>query len=347
MRRTYWIPAILSSLILPLLAWGAGFTLYTDGGQSAMSELDKAARVICVSGCSAGAGTGDSNIVEYGGVAVGATNGFYIRPGTGATFAVTGPLTDAELRAVAVPVSGTVTATGPLTDTQLRATAVPVSGTFWQATQPISNAGTFATQVDGDALTALQLIDNMISGTGANISQINGVTPLMGIGASGTGSPRVTLASDSSGPVKVWDGSETAEVKAATTSAGTADPSFVVAQSPNPSPECTSIVAINQTASATVITGTASQFIYICSIVLVSATAQNLSLTEGTGTVCATGEAAVMGGTTASIAVAANGGFSSVAARPWLKTATAADGLCLEQSGAGNVSGIITYKKAV
>ena len=58
--------------------------------------------------------------------------------------AVTGPLTDSELRATAVPISGSVsisgtpTVTGPLTDTQLRATAVPVSGTFWQATQPVS-----------------------------------------------------------------------------------------------------------------------------------------------------------------------------------------------------------------
>jgi hypothetical protein len=46
---------------------------------------------------------------------------------------VTGPLTDTELRATAVSVTGTVTAnTGldqPLTDTQLRATALPVSGT--------------------------------------------------------------------------------------------------------------------------------------------------------------------------------------------------------------------------
>lgn len=32
------------------------------------------------------------------------------------------------------------TVTGPLTDTQLRAVAVPVSGTFWQATQPVSFA---------------------------------------------------------------------------------------------------------------------------------------------------------------------------------------------------------------
>jgi hypothetical protein len=49
-----------------------------------------------------------------------------------------GGLTDAQLRASPVPVSGTVTASGPLTDAQLRASAVPVSGTFWQSTQPVS-----------------------------------------------------------------------------------------------------------------------------------------------------------------------------------------------------------------
>jgi len=49
---------------------------------------------------------------------------------------VTGPLTDAELRASAVPISGTVTASGPLTDTQLRASVVPVDGSG--VTQPIS-----------------------------------------------------------------------------------------------------------------------------------------------------------------------------------------------------------------
>jgi len=42
------------------------------------------------------------------------------------TVVATGPLTDAQLRAVAVPVSGTVTASGPLTDTQLRAAPVPI-----------------------------------------------------------------------------------------------------------------------------------------------------------------------------------------------------------------------------
>ena len=55
---------------------------------------------------------------------------------------VSGPLTDTQLRATAVPVSGTVTASGPVTDTQLRATPVPVSGTV-----AVTNAG--ITSIDG------------------------------------------------------------------------------------------------------------------------------------------------------------------------------------------------------
>lgn len=51
---------------------------------------------------------------------------------------VSGPLTDTQLRATPVPVSGTVTATGPLTDTQLRATPVPVSGTVNVGTVPVT-----------------------------------------------------------------------------------------------------------------------------------------------------------------------------------------------------------------
>lgn len=72
-----------------------------------------------------------------------------------------------------------ITATGPLTDTQLRATPVPVSGTVTAnagtgtlavslASVPshaVTNAGVFAVQVDGAALTALQLLDDAIAGT--------------------------------------------------------------------------------------------------------------------------------------------------------------------------------------
>lgn len=73
---------------------------------------------------------------------------------TNESIAVTGPLTDAQLRDTAVPVSGPLTdaelrnsavpVSGPLTDVQLRNTAVPVSGTVsvgnFPATQPVSAA---------------------------------------------------------------------------------------------------------------------------------------------------------------------------------------------------------------
>ncbi len=54
-----------------------------------------------------------------------------------ATQPVTGPLTDAQLRATSVPVSG------PLTDAQLRATPVPMSGTV-TTSQLTSNSATVA-----------------------------------------------------------------------------------------------------------------------------------------------------------------------------------------------------------
>lgn len=57
---------------------------------------------------------------------------------------------------------------------------VAVTGTFFQATQPVS--GTVTTSPPSNA--------------SSNVAQINGVTPLMGNGVTGTGSPRVTIASD-------------------------------------------------------------------------------------------------------------------------------------------------------
>ena len=59
-------------------------------------------------------------------------------------------------------------------------TTQAVSGTFWQTTQPVS--GTITTSPPSNA--------------SSNISQINGITPLMGNGVTGTGSQRVTIASD-------------------------------------------------------------------------------------------------------------------------------------------------------
>lgn len=82
----------------------------------------------------------------------------------------TNALTDTQLRATPVPISGTVTATGPLTDTQLRAVPVPVSGTI--------TATPSGTQDE-------------------NLKQVNGIAVNVGIGTAGTGTQRVAVSSDS------------------------------------------------------------------------------------------------------------------------------------------------------
>lgn len=110
---------------------------------------------------------------------------------------------------------------------------------------------------------------------------------------------------------------------------------------------CTGVINIAQTATTDVHTFTG--FGKICSIVLVSATAQNIGIQEGTGTTCQSSGTALLGvsataSNTAQMAVAANGGFSAVSATPWLSLQTSADHLCVDQSSTGEVAGTITYQ---
>lgn len=91
-----------------------------------------------------------------------------------------------------------------LSDGAAAITTLPVS----LATVPshaVTNVGTFAVQVDGDALTALQLIDNAISGAGFNITQFGGAAVPIGAGLEAT-AIRVTLPTDGTGVVKLGAG---------------------------------------------------------------------------------------------------------------------------------------------
>jgi hypothetical protein len=107
-------------------------------------------------------------------------------------------------------------------------------------------------------------------------------------------------------------------------------------------------VSINQTGNAKLITGTSTEKIYVCSINLVTATAQNIAVVEGTGSTCGTGTAGVLGfgGATAATGwnFAANGGvaYGNGAASVGAE-GTAADDLCIFQSGSGQVSGGMSY----
>lgn len=97
------------------------------------------------------------------------------------------PLTDTQLRATAVPVSG------PLTDTELRASAVPVSGTFWQATQPVSLASAISQKVQGWDIPI-----HDYRGLGYTSGNLTSVTYKTG-GSSGTTVATLTLGYDGSG----------------------------------------------------------------------------------------------------------------------------------------------------
>ena len=128
-------------------------------------------------------------------------------------------------------IAGAVSATHMQVDV-LSAPTTAVTGTFWQATQPVSgsvtvsatnldirdltsasdsvaavctNAGTFAvqatlaaetTKVIGTVNIAAAQTIGITANSSVNVAQINGVTVLMGAGNTGTGSQRVTIASD-------------------------------------------------------------------------------------------------------------------------------------------------------
>lgn len=134
------------------------------------------------------------------------------------TLPVSGPLTDAQLRATAVPVSGPLTdvqlratavpVSGPLTDVQLRATAVPVSA----ASLPLpTGAATEATLLDVETATTT---------TAANTQSIDGKFGSLGQKAM-SGSAPVVIASDQSAIKTVPENQLAGTVKQAALTVGT------------------------------------------------------------------------------------------------------------------------------
>ena len=110
---------------------------------------------------------------------------------------------------------------------------------------------------------------------------------------------------------------------------------------------CSSVKAISQTTSTDLVTFTNKA--YICALMIVSATAQNISLVQGTGTTCGTSTVALIGSTTAASgpALAANGGFAlPVPSGSYLVSTTTAQHVCLLQSSTGLVAGVMIYADA-
>lgn len=120
----------------------------------------------------------------------------------------TGAATEATLSTLngKIPSNLTVTSTRLLVDPSGVTSPVSLASVPSHA---VTNAGTFAVQVDSSLQrstvkvsqlpslpTGSNTIGALTANQSVNVAQINGVTPLMGAGNTGTGSPRVTIASD-------------------------------------------------------------------------------------------------------------------------------------------------------
>lgn len=250
------------------------------------------------------------------------------------------------------------------------------------ASQP-TFAGVLAVAGNGASGTGVQRVTIANDSTGilatvstvTNLSQFGGAAINLGSGTIGTGTLRMNIATDD--PVNdalvkldaslvVEDVAETAAANligvgsvrrdTAASSAGasgdnaTLNTTALGALWTGTIDPCSSMkkihVAINQTTGTQLLTGTASNRTYICQISLVTATAQNIALVSGTGTVCATSLGPMLGGTTAGTGwnFAANGGIVlGDGSASVTQTDTDADNVCLLTSSTGQISGGISY----
>lgn len=162
------------------------------------------------------------------------------------------------------------------------------------------------------------------------------IDQVLGITGSVTATGSVTIGAGSAviGHVIADTGSTTAVTALPATPAGTNN----IGKLDSP---CNLTLAINQTTSTDILTSTNK--IHFCEIKLISASQQGLSVIEGTGTLCASGQGLLEGGATGTMQVAANGGYSDVSGIPFKTSKVTADHICIIQTGAGNVSGSISY----
>jgi hypothetical protein len=279
-------------------------------GQIEPLQLDSSGylKVNCIVGCSGG---GNVNITDWDSVALGAPTSW----GTAPSGVVPG--VNADVLALPALAAGSNTIG-----------AVDQAGTW-----TVAQSGTWAqnlTELAGTALGAPTAWGTAPSGD------------VLGVNANVLALPPLPAGSNAIGSVSVSNFPATQPVSGTvTTNAGTGFPVVDPCSAQQPSK-----AVINLTANTQLITGTASKQTYICSEHLVSAAPDNIALVEGTGTVCGTGTAGMMGGATAATGdnLGATGGFiQPPTGRAFTWTATAGDNVCLLVSGATQVSGVITY----
>lgn len=195
---------------------------------------------------------------------------------------------------------------------------------------------------DQPALTN-KLLVTPDANSAVNVAQINGVTPLMGNGTTGTGSHRVTISSDNSNSAGIG-GSAT----------GSAVPSAARYIGGQGSGNLTGFTACDNTAvydtntngKTTLVALSSSKKVYVCGLSLSQSTtsAVTVSLGSGTGTNCATTYAAKTPAwpLQAPTSIGPTGLVLPVANVPWFATA-ASENLCISTNAAVSVQAMVVY----
>jgi hypothetical protein len=201
--------------------------------------------------------------------------------------------------------------------------------------------------------TGANTIGALSANQSVNESQINGVTPLMGNGVTGTGSQRVTIASDNTAFTVNAAQSGTWTVQPGNTQNTTA---WLVRRNDATNTEvldaCQTVaptftpINIASATTTRIIAPTSAKKTYICALSLFSAGTNNVGIVEGTGGTCGTGTAGIYGGTTAATGlnlIAQTGMAWGDGAASIMSTAGTNVDLCLITSAAPQLSGHVKW----
>jgi hypothetical protein len=160
----------------------------------------------------------------------------------------------------------------------------------------------------------------------------------MGNGTTGTGSPRVTIASDNSASAGIGGSATDSAVPSSARYVGGNDSGNLAGI-----PLCNSSALLNMSTATTteIVALTSSQSIRVCSWRLMAGGTTNVKFVRGTGTNCGTGQADVSANwpLTAQAGLSANGGFSPI------YVVTASNALCVTSSAAVTVAVEVSYTK--
>lgn len=261
---------------------------------------------------------------------------------------------NATLNPISLDLSGnlrTVTTLGPsssvighvITDTG-STTAVTALPTIPAGTNLIGKVGidqttpgiTNGVQVNAALPAGANVIGALTANQSVNEAQINGVAPLMGNGASGTGTQRTNLANDNTAIANWGQGATGASVPTGAQQTGNNVAGNLTGQI-----GCGSSVIYDAATngSTQLVAISASTSIYVCGYTIIASGTVNVELDYGTGAACVTSPTKIV----PAYQLTAQAGVSDTSPIfRGLKT-TAGQALCLKTSAGVNVQAIVYY----